>query len=332
MEKKSEMDIAVVIPYYQKEKGLLASALSSVFNQTVSGRLVVVLVDDGSPYPARKELDGIRNLPLEQVVLIEQANGGAGSARNKALDNLPEGIQYVAFLDSDDEWLEKHIENGLLSLENGADAYFSDHYSAVFPDESNFERIGTLDLEQHAPIDKGKNLYSMSISMIEHIVSDGGGVIGTSNVIYNYLKYPKLRFREEFYNGQDFFFWMDLSDLGATWGFSTELECRCGQGINIYSGSGWGSEKSLQRLRNEFFIWTSVERFYSLNSRLLIANQKTISTLKENVVRDILHRFLRKKPISLTLIKDIFSMCPSVLASFFFMPVRLVKEKMLSKY
>ena len=105
-------------------------------------------------------------------------------------------------------------------------------------------------------------MHALAVSALEHTVADGGGLIGTPTVVYRFDKFAELRFREEFYNGQDFFFWMDLSQLGRTFSFSFDVECDNGTGVNIYQASGWASEKSLQRLRNELFVWTSVERFY----------------------------------------------------------------------
>lgn len=326
--RKTTVDIAIVVPFYQKSKGVLTKAIRSALTQTIAERLVMVIVDDGSPLPARQEMDTLEAREQNSIILIEQPNGGAGSARNRALNNLPDGIEFVAFLDSDDEWEPEHLENAISALEMGFDAYFSDHFSALYKEISNFARIGTLSVAEHQQLDASREIYAMNISMIDHIVADGGGVIGTSNAVYRYTRFPKLRFREEFYNGQDFFFWMDLSDQGAQWCFSTQVHCRCGTGINIYSGSGWGTDKSLQRIRNELFIWTSVERFYHLSPDLLNANRKTISNLKESVVRDLVHRVRHLKPVPMQLLADILKMVPSVLFLLLFFPFKIFKEKL----
>ncbi len=326
-DKVAAVDIAVVVPFYQKSVGVLTKAIRSALSQTIADRLVVVIVDDGSPLPARQEVEVLDVKEQSSILLIEQPNGGAGSARNRALNNLPEGIEYVAFLDSDDEWVPEHLENAVTALEMGFDAYFSDHFAALYKDISNFTRIGTLKVTEHQLLDESREIFGMNISMIDHIVADGGGVIGTSNAVYRYRTFPKLRFREEFYNGQDFFFWMDLSDQGAKWCFSTQIHCHCGTGINIYSGSGWGTDKSLQRIRNELFIWTSVERFYHLPADLLAANRKTIRNLKESVVRDLVHRIGHFKPVPMHLLADILKMVPSVLPLLLVFPFKIIKEK-----
>ena len=195
----------------------------------------------------------------------------------------------------------------------GYDAYFSNFIGVGFPDVGHFERIGSLKPEDHPVVDASRRLHALAVSALEHTVSDGGGLIGTPTVVYNFHKFPALRFREEFYNGQDFFFWMDLSELGARFAFSYDIECDNGVGVNIYQASGWATDKSLQRLRNELFVWTSVERFYRLESRLLNANMATIRHLQESVGKDLLHRLRHRKTISMRLLADIVRMAPSTL-------------------
>lgn len=321
-------DIGVVIPFYQTRQGILSRALASAESQSLAQRCVVYVVDDESPFSAADELAQLPAFEHIDVRVIRQKNGGAGKARNTGLDNLDNNIRYVAFLDSDDAWHDNHLEVAISTLEAGYDAYFSDHYAALYPDISNFSRIGTLDVPQHTLLNEHQHSYAMTISMIDHIISDGGGVIGTSNVVYRHHQFPKLRFREEFYNGQDFFFWMDLSDQQAKWCFSTQITCTCGTGLNIYSGSGWGTKNSLRRIRNELFVWTSAERFYTLSPTLKRANAKTINHLQESAVRDILHRIRHLKPISFQQASDIFKMCPSTLALFFTLPFSIVKQKL----
>ncbi len=306
----SPLDIAAVIPHFQRQPGLLRQAVRSVFAQTLADRAVAVICDDESPVTAEDEIRNCPELPSERIRIIRQKNGGAGAARNNALDHLPPDIRYVAFIDSDDTWRPLHLERAIDALDRGFDAYFSDFVAVGYPGIGNIERIGTLKPEDNPLVDAERRLHALGVSALEHTVSDGGGVIGTSSVVYRFDKFPTLRFREEFYNGQDFFFWMDLGELGARYVFSYDVLGDAGEGINIYQASGWGSEKSLQRLRNELFVWTSVERFYKLTPQLLRANRATIRHLQESFGRDILHRLRHRKAIQRHLVKDILRMAP----------------------
>lgn len=303
-------DIAAVIPHFQRQPGLLRQAVRSVFAQTLAKRAVVVICDDESPVSAESEIRGCTDLPQDRVHIICQKNAGAGAARNNALDHLPSGTRYVAFIDSDDVWRPHHLQHAVDALGWGFDAYFADFIAVGYPDVGNMQRIGTLKAEGNPLLDAERRLHTLGTSALEHIVADGGGLIQTSTVVYRFDKYPKLRFREEFYNGQDFFFWMDLGELGAKFAFSFDVECDNGTGINIYQASGWGTDKSLQRLRNELFVWTSVERFYELPPEMLRKNRVTIRNLQESFGRDILHRLRHCKPISMPMVKDILRMAP----------------------
>ncbi len=156
---KDTLSVSVVIPYYQESPGLLTKALTSIFGQTYNGVISIIIVDDGSPHSASKELQDLAMLEVRDIdiILLEQENGGAGAARNTALDNIPHDTKYVAFLDSDDEWTPSHIENGIHALELGYDAYFSDHYAALYPEQTNFQRIGTLKLNDHILLDSERH-------------------------------------------------------------------------------------------------------------------------------------------------------------------------------
>ena len=306
-------DIAVVIPFYQRQPGLLTKAVLSAFSQTLSDRLLIIIADDSSPLPADAEVRPLSGVDQGRIIISRHANGGAGAARNRALSLVPDSVKYVAFLDSDDAWRPSHIENAVAALELGYDAYFSNFIGVGYPDVSHFERIGSLKAQDHPLLDTHRKIHALACSALEHTVSDGGGLIGTPTVVYDFQRFRSLRFREEFYNGQDFFFWMDLSELGARFAFSFQITCDNGAGINIYQASGWGSEKSLQRLRNELFVWTSVERFYKLSPKLHQANRRTVRHLQSNIGLDVLHRLRHRKHISMGLIQDICRMAPSTL-------------------
>ena len=79
--------IAVVIPFFQNEPGVLLRALSSVAAQDYpKDFLYVIVVDDGSPYSAELE---IQMNPAPQglnLTIIRQHNSGPGAARNTALE------------------------------------------------------------------------------------------------------------------------------------------------------------------------------------------------------------------------------------------------------
>ena len=91
--------ITVIMPAWNAERYLEAS-LRSVLNQT-HRNLRVLVIDDGSTDGTAAILERLRGED-ERLAYRTVPNGGPASARNRALEQLPEGTDYVMFLDSDD--------------------------------------------------------------------------------------------------------------------------------------------------------------------------------------------------------------------------------------
>lgn len=93
--------IGVVIPTFNRAH-TLGRALDSVFAQTLPPQQVIV-VDDGST-DATAEL--LAKYP--DVICVRQENRGVSSARNLGIRHC--GCDWIALLDSDDEWLPEKLE------------------------------------------------------------------------------------------------------------------------------------------------------------------------------------------------------------------------------
>ncbi len=101
--------ISVVIPTHNRQH-LLERALRSVMAQTAQP-LEVIVVDDGS-------CDGTRDtlrLKFPHVAYLYQPNQGVSKARNTgiAIAQAP----WIAFLDSDDEWLPEKLQRQYQALQ-----------------------------------------------------------------------------------------------------------------------------------------------------------------------------------------------------------------------
>jgi succinoglycan biosynthesis protein ExoW len=322
--------IAVVIPYYQREPGVLRRAVNAALRQRRITSLSIVIVDDGSPWPAQEEL---KDLPSEQRVrltVLTQRNAGPGAARNVGLESLDHDTTYVAFLDSDDVWAEGHLENAIVGLEKGYDFYFSDFRFSDYKTTSAFARARRIDPAAHDLLDMERGLYAYRGDMLDQILVRGN-VIGTPTVVYRFSKYPALRFREEFYNGQDYLFWLDFSRLSSSIVFSTQVECDCGVGVNIYSGAGWGSDRSLQRLKNELLVWKSVPKIFTLTTLQRGHNRQRVQKLREAIVRDLLHRLAHRKQIQKNIVLDILRIDPFIGLSSIPILARIALERMISQ-
>lgn len=290
---KPAPSVAVVIPFYQRRSGILRTAVESVLAQRGSQHSTVIVVDDASPVPARTELGELMLQHPGRIVIMEQANGGPAAARNAALNALPSGTDYVAFLDSDDAWIPEHLERAVTALSQDGDFYFSDHYQ-LRQNVSAFRRGGRIDVAQHPALAGAEALHRYHGDMFDQILS--GNIIGTSTVVYRLAAAPALRFREEFvYAGEDYLFWLELTRRTGRIVFSALCECTYGEGVNIFSGSGWGSENSLLRLHHEMKYKKSLPRLFELSPEQQRANSVAVRQLRRGFVADLLHRLLHRR-------------------------------------
>lgn len=106
--------VSVVVPTHNRVTETLR-AVASALLQTLQD-IEVIVVDDGSQNPHSLELC-LKGLDDDRIKFIAlSANHGANRARNIGV-NLARGA-YVAFLDSDDEWLPGKLEAQLALLQD----------------------------------------------------------------------------------------------------------------------------------------------------------------------------------------------------------------------
>ncbi|ELY42001.1 glycosyltransferase family 2 protein [Natronorubrum tibetense] len=118
--------VSVIIPTYNRAT-TLPRAIDSALAQTVDD-LEVVVVDDGSTDDTDSvlaEYDDPRVRPV-----VHATNQGANVARNTGIDHARG--EYVAFLDSDDEWRSEKLERQLETLEDRSDEWIGVYCDAVF--------------------------------------------------------------------------------------------------------------------------------------------------------------------------------------------------------
>ena len=103
------MKISVIIPTFNRSKTIFR-AIDSILKQTYKPYEIIV-VDDGST-------DGTKDLVINKYPSIKyfyQSNNGVSKARNKGVHESKG--EWIAFLDSDDEWLPKKLQEQKKNLE-----------------------------------------------------------------------------------------------------------------------------------------------------------------------------------------------------------------------
>lgn len=105
--------VSVVMPVYNREK-TLKRAIDSVLSQTYTN-LELIIVDDGSTDNSVKIVEEYDDQRIK--LICEKLNGGANKARNIGIANA--SGEYIAFQDSDDEWVVDKLEIQINKMEDG---------------------------------------------------------------------------------------------------------------------------------------------------------------------------------------------------------------------
>lgn len=112
--------VSVIIPFY-KNINELKRAINSIVKQTHK-KLEIIVIDDGNNKKLNIESHDFQNIKL----IKNKTNMGASYSRNVGIKNAKG--QYIAFLDSDDEFMPEKIEKQLIfMIKNNTDFSFTSY-------------------------------------------------------------------------------------------------------------------------------------------------------------------------------------------------------------
>lgn len=117
------MNISVIIPMYNSKDTIIAT-LDSVIRQSAIDKIIeVIVVNDGSKDNSLKIVQEYKeNNSHIPIVIIDKPNGGVSTARNKGIESAKG--DWIALLDSDDEWLPNKIEYQIELINSNPDIEF----------------------------------------------------------------------------------------------------------------------------------------------------------------------------------------------------------------
>jgi glycosyltransferase involved in cell wall biosynthesis len=124
--------VSVIIPTYNR-KNLILRAIHSVINQTYQD-FEIIVIDDGSTDGTKDALSVYKDIRY-----FYQENRGISSARNRGLAEAKG--DYIAFLDSDDEWIPEKLAIQVKILDENPKIGIV-HNKLIILNEKN-EQIGT---------------------------------------------------------------------------------------------------------------------------------------------------------------------------------------------
>lgn len=134
------MNISVIIPMYNS-KNTIKSAIESLLNQTYIEPIEIIVVNDGSIDGCEKIVEEmiINNQTNRTIKLINKANGGVSSARNRGIKEA--NGEYIAFLDSDDMWHPQKLELVFEALKDDSIKFLGHGHTL----ENNFDKKFNLE-------------------------------------------------------------------------------------------------------------------------------------------------------------------------------------------
>lgn len=202
-----------------------------------------IVVDDGSNDRTLELLAELeREIPF--LTVIGQPNRGAGPARNVGIE-AAEG-RYIAFLDSDDAWLENKLESQIAFMEEQGGAFTYGDYAIVNGD--NGEPVGRY-------VTPAKLSYDQLLTRCP---------IGCSTAAYNQDAIGK-RYMPAIRRGQDWALWLALTRGGV------EAEKYPGCEVIYYRRKGSLSRRKFIKALDMYRIYRAEERINRFGSAYLLA-------------------------------------------------------------
>lgn len=246
-----ENTVGVVIPFYQREKGILRKCIDSIVDQKFDGYFDICIVDDESPVPAVSEIPE-SYYDKHNIKIIHQKNSGPAVARNTGLDNLSQSCEYIAFMDSDDWWDPLFIETAVSTMNKGYDLFFvNTKREGIDGDRFGWHKSSGLNfnIDEHDVINPENNIYEFKGNFFNYSILRSN-ILATSSTIFRKSRGSEIRFNKNLFNGQDRLFKIHLSKNVRRVAFTPDFLVLEGAGVNIYDSSKWGASKSINLAAN----------------------------------------------------------------------------------
>jgi len=249
---------SVVIPYYQRDAGILRRALASVFAQS-HANFDIIVVDDESPCPLAPELADLDAEQRARIRIVTQKNAGPGAARNAGLDAVPADTDYVAFLDSDDAWTPDHLKIAIESLSRfEADCYFA----SISGGDAFYYHFGVAalsDVTEIVHLDDDPPV--VEIPDIASVMLKNWSFMHLSAMVIGAKLFRTTRFEASLrLAAEDVLFFYECVRNGRRTILSDGVGATRGEGINIFHGV---DSTSPLFLKQQFNTWVALDRLGS---------------------------------------------------------------------
>lgn len=181
--------VSVVIPTYNKAQ-YLKKAIESVLNQTYKA-IEMIIIDDGSTDNTQQVVKSFND---PKIIYIWQKNKGPAAAKNTGIKKA-QG-KYIAFLDSDDLWLEEKLEKQLEFMEKNP--------------EMSLLGTGCYEIDSQGKI-LGKKIFPKKNENLQKILIRYNPFI-QSSVLVKKEVFDKIKgYDENFSESEDYEFWLRVA-------------------------------------------------------------------------------------------------------------------------
>jgi len=178
---KNSSLVSIVIPTFNHAH-FIENAILSILKQTYTN-WEAIIVDN---YSGDNTDDVVHNFTDSRITFLKFHNNDViASSRNTGI-RLAKG-DYIAFLDSDDWWLPKKLEESVCKLDSGADIVYHDLYLV----KSRFKRwypkrLKTFQL--HTPVfndllERGNVIANSSVVIRKSLLEKVGGLTEDKNMV-----------------------------------------------------------------------------------------------------------------------------------------------------
>ena len=325
--------IAVVIPYFQCEAGLLRQCVQSVLATKGGVDTRILVVDDTSPRPAEDEIGDLAAEPALRITIIRQGNAGPAAARNRGLDHVSKDTPFVAFLDSDDSWSAPFLPDAVSVLAQGFDLFIGNTR------RGGIERSGlewekdskrNLDPKQHRLIDAQRDIYQFQGDFFDLLVHRTN-IISASAMAYRFDRFPSLRFRTELFQGEDRLFKLALGQKLDKVAFSPKVYADEGEGVNIFDKAGWGTEGSLRLVANYISLSKIILGEIELNPNQQTHIRRCLTGSRQSFAASLLHLLRHRKPVGWRQVRATIRDDPAIAALLLPEIIRLAGRRLLTR-
>ena len=179
--------VSIIIPFFNRTESL-KRAINSVLNQTYKN-IEIILINDGSN-ESITDIESIAKKNKNLYLYSNSKNHGPSYSRNKGLKNAKG--EFIAFLDSDDEWLSFKLE-----------------YQIKYMLRKNLNFTYTSYLRNCSDSDSVKLIKIKRNQRFPHLAFKCE--IATPTVVVRKTIFENINFERNLKYGEDIIFWANLS-------------------------------------------------------------------------------------------------------------------------